>query len=96
MREDGRTLRRERNRAAMVDAMLELYREGNLAPSSDAIAERAGLSPRSLFRYFEDIDDLVHAAITRQQQRIAPVARRRRRSPTRRSPSGSRPSSRNG
>ena len=25
----------------------------------DEIAERAGISPRSLFRYFEDADDLV-------------------------------------
>lgn len=70
--EDGRRLRRERNRAAVIEAMVALYDEGNLAPSSDEIAERAGLSPRSLFRYFEDIDDLVQAAIARQQQRIAP------------------------
>ena len=70
--EDGRTARRARNRISVVDAMLELYDEGNLAPSSDEIAERAGLSPRSLFRYFEDIDDLVREAIARQQQRIAP------------------------
>ena len=70
--EDGRTARRERNRVSMVDAMLELFREGNLAPSSDQIAERSGLSPRSLFRYFEDLEDLVQVAIARQQQRIAP------------------------
>ena len=72
-REDGRTLRRERNRAAMVDAMLELYCEGNLAPSSHVIAQRAGLSPRSLFRQFEDIDDLVRAAIDRQLERVRPT-----------------------
>src|SRR6187551_2594584 len=70
--EDGRRLRRDRNRTAVVEAMLELYGDGNLAPSSEEIAERAGLSSRSLFRYFEDIDDLVQAAIVRQQERIAP------------------------
>src|SRR5688572_18810275 len=69
---DGRTLRRERNRTATVDAMLELYREGHLAPSSDEIAERAGLSPRSLFRYFEDLDDLVQTAVARQQEHVGP------------------------
>jgi AcrR family transcriptional regulator len=69
---DGRTQRRERNRAAMVDAMLALYEEGNLAPSSEEIAERAGLSPRSLFRHFDDIDDLVRASITRQLERVLP------------------------
>ena len=71
---DGRHARRERNRLAVVDAMLSLYQEGNLDPSSDAIAARAGLSPRSLFRYFDDLDDLVRAAISRQYERIRPLA----------------------
>ncbi len=73
--EDGRRARRERNRDAVVDALLALYGEGNLQPSSDEIALRAGLSPRSLFRYFDDIDDLTRAAIARQQERIVPLAR---------------------
>jgi len=73
--EDGRHARRERNRLAVVDAMLQLYRDGNLDPSSDEIAERAGLSPRSLFRYFEDLDDLVRVAISRQHERLEPLAR---------------------
>jgi len=73
--EDGRHARRERNRLAVVDAMLALYGEGNLDPSSDEIAERAGLSPRSLFRYFDDLDDLVRVSISRQHERLAPMAR---------------------
>lgn len=73
--DDGRRARRDRNREAVVDALLDLYREGNLAPSSDAIAERAGLSPRSLFRYFDDIDDLTRAAIALQQRRVVPLTR---------------------
>ena len=72
---DGRHARRDRNRLAVVDAMLTLYAEGNLDPSSDEIAERAGLSPRSLFRYFEDLDDLVRVAIARQHERLLPMAR---------------------
>lgn len=72
--EDGRRARRDRNRLAVVDAMLTLYAEGNLDPSSDEIAERAGLSPRSLFRYFDDLDDLVRVAISRQHERVMPVA----------------------
>jgi AcrR family transcriptional regulator len=71
--EDGRRARRDRNRNAVVDALLEVYRDGNLDPSSDEIASRAGLSPRSLFRYFDDIDDLCRAAITRQQDRVRPL-----------------------
>ena len=73
--EDGRHARRDRNRLAVVDAMLQLYAEGNLDPSSDEIAERAGLSPRSLFRYFDDLDDLVRVAIGRQHERLLPLAR---------------------
>lgn len=71
---DGRRVRRERNRLAVVDAMLEIYATGNLDPSSDLIAQRAGLSPRSLFRYFDDIDDLVRVAVARQHERILPLA----------------------
>jgi len=72
--EDGRHARRDRNRLAVVDAMLSLYAAGNLDPSSDEIAERAGLSPRSLFRYFEDLDDLVRVAISRQHERLLPTS----------------------
>jgi AcrR family transcriptional regulator len=70
---DGRAQRRERNRTAVVEALLDLYREGDLTPSSDAIAARAGVSPRSLFRYFEDVDSLVREAIERQQAHLAPT-----------------------
>ncbi len=73
--EDGRHARRDRNRLAVVDAMLSLYASGNLDPSSDEIAERAGLSPRSLFRYFDDLDDLVRVAISRQYERLQPVTK---------------------
>lgn len=67
---DGRHLRRQRNREAVVDALLTLYGEGNLDPSSAEIAQRAGSSPRSLFRYFDDVDDLCGEAIRRHEERI--------------------------
>ena len=70
---DGRHARRERNRLAVVDAMLALYATGNLEPSSDQIAQRAGLSPRSLFRYFDDLDDLVRVAVARHYERLLPL-----------------------
>ncbi|HRE00682.1 MAG TPA: TetR family transcriptional regulator, partial [Ilumatobacteraceae bacterium] len=62
---DGRRGRRDRNRDAVVDALLTLYHDGVLEPSADAIAEQAGLSARSLFRYFDDLDDLQRAAVER-------------------------------
>jgi AcrR family transcriptional regulator len=72
--EDGRRARRNRNRDSVVDALLELYREGNLDPSSEEVAARAGLSPRSVFRYFDDVDDLCRAAIARQLDQMRPAA----------------------
>ncbi|HEV3266367.1 MAG TPA: TetR/AcrR family transcriptional regulator [Acidimicrobiales bacterium] len=71
---DGRRLRRSRNREAVVDALLALYSEGNLDPSAADVAERSGLSPRSLFRYFTDVDDLARAAIARQYAILMPIA----------------------
>ena len=38
---DGRRVRRDRNRDAVVDALLTLYGEGNREPGSAEIAERA-------------------------------------------------------
>ena len=70
---DGRQRRRARNREAVVDALLDLYRDGNLRPSSEEIAARSGLSPRSLFRYFDDVDDLIRAAIRSQEARALPL-----------------------
>lgn len=70
---DGRRARREQNRAAVLDALAELYREGTYAPSAGEIAERAGLSSRSLFRYFDDVDDLSRAAIDQQLARARPL-----------------------
>lgn len=69
---DGRRRRREGNRSAVVDALLDRYRRGDLAPTTDELAADAGISTRSLFRYFTDPEDLVGAAITRQQEHLAP------------------------
>ena len=53
--------------------LIELFHEGIYEPGSALIAERAGLSPRSLFRYFDDIDDLSHAAINRELAEAVPL-----------------------
>jgi AcrR family transcriptional regulator len=74
--EDGRRQRRARNRDAVVDALLAIVADGDLAPSAEAVAARAGLSSRSLFRYFDDVDDLCRAAIARQHERVAALLER--------------------
>jgi AcrR family transcriptional regulator len=70
---DGRHLRRAQNREAVLDALVELFDEGDYTPGTSKIAERAGLSPRSLFRYFDDVDDLHRAAIERSRLTAAPL-----------------------
>jgi AcrR family transcriptional regulator len=62
---DGRTARRDRNRAAVLDAVIDLFAEGNLTPGVHEVAERSGVSLRSVYRYFDDVDDLIAAAIDR-------------------------------
>ena len=60
---DGRTLRRRRNRDAVIESLISLIREGDLDPTVAKIADRAAVSHRSIFRYFEDLDDLARTAI---------------------------------
>lgn len=55
---DGRSLRRERNRQEIVGALFDLIESGETEISAALIAQKAGLSERSIFRYFEDVDDL--------------------------------------
>jgi AcrR family transcriptional regulator len=60
---DGRTMRRTRNRRSVINALLSMIREGDLHPSAAEIADRAGVSHRSIFRYFDDLDDLVRTTM---------------------------------
>ena len=59
---DGRVLRGERNRQAVVDSYLALVQEGVIAPTAQAVAERAGVSPRSVFHHFQDMESLLASA----------------------------------
>lgn len=68
---DGRVARRERSRVAIVDAAFALILDGKAPPSTDDIAERAGLSVSSVYRNFDGLDDIQHQAIERFQERFA-------------------------
>jgi AcrR family transcriptional regulator len=68
---DGRRVRREQNVEAVVEAMLDLLGEGELNPAAAMVAERSGVSLRSVFRYFDDMDSLTELAIARQMERAA-------------------------
>jgi sulfate adenylyltransferase subunit 2 len=47
---DGRTARSDRTHNAVVDAFLHLLDEGNLRPTTEQIAARAAVSPRSVYQ----------------------------------------------
>ena len=70
---DGRSARRERNRDAVLDALVELTSEGEDEPSIDDIAERAGVSYRSVYRYFKDRSEMMDAATDRAMAWIQPL-----------------------
>ncbi|MFX0592720.1 TetR/AcrR family transcriptional regulator [Melissospora conviva] len=61
-RVDGRTARAERTREAIVTAHLELIGEGDLRPTGERIAERAGVSLRALWTNFKDMETLFEAS----------------------------------
>lgn len=70
---DGRTARRQRNRELVLDAALELFGEGMLEPGAAEVAERSGVSLRSVYRYFDDTDALIRAAVARSIEKVRPL-----------------------
>lgn len=67
---DGRVLRGQRNREAIVDAMVEMYGQGNLRPTAAQVAEAAGLSTRSVYHHFADMKALVLEVSSRTEARV--------------------------
>jgi len=67
---DGRRERGNRNKAAVVAALLDLYAQGEIQPPAARIAEIAKVSERSVFRYFDDMDDLSAFAVELQWSRV--------------------------
>lgn len=70
---DGRRARGERARSAVVDAILDLLQEGDLKPTAERVAERAGVSLRLVFHHFADLEALYAAAADRQFERLRPL-----------------------
>jgi AcrR family transcriptional regulator len=69
MKVDGRRLRREHGRTAVVDAMIDLVLAGHTPPAVEAVAARAGVSTASVFRYFDSLDELRRHGIARYLER---------------------------
>lgn len=71
---DGTPAKRRRNpeqtRKAIVEALLAAVKAGTFAPTSKDIAERAGVSERSIFVHFPGRNDLRLAAVETQSEYV--------------------------
>ena len=65
--------RTARSRAAICEACLDLVQEGVLQPSADQVAERAGVSRRSIFNHFPELTALYDAVVQAGLARCAPL-----------------------
>jgi TetR/AcrR family transcriptional regulator, regulator of autoinduction and epiphytic fitness len=77
---DGRRLRAVRTKEAIIDAVLALVDAGELTPTVPQIAERAGISERSIRQHFASRSALLLAGAAKHAERAsrlhaAPVAK---------------------
>lgn len=83
---EGGPGRTAQSRLASCEACLDLVQEGTLRPSATQIAERAGVSRRSIFHHFSGLAQLYDAVVEVGLERYAslleaisdrePIARR--------------------
>src|SRR5580692_11233120 len=70
---DGRNLRRTQSRERAVDAVLDLIEDGVAWPTAQQIAERSGISIRTVFRLTDDVESLLASAVQRQAEHVARI-----------------------
>lgn len=73
---DGRHQRASKSRNQIIQAALDLVREGNANPNAAQVAERAQLGLRSVFRHFKDMESLFYGMLEEVQQVVMPLASR--------------------
>ena len=70
---DGRTTRGQANRKQIVQALIELIREGHPAPTAEMVSARAGVGLRTVFRHFKDMETLYREMTNEVDAIVAPV-----------------------
>lgn len=74
---DGRRARGERTRLNVLEALLALVEEGQLRPTAQEVAERAGVALRTVYHHFEDVEALRRLAfdlqVGRNREALRPV-----------------------
>ena len=74
LRVDGRNERSRRTREAVVDALLALHDEGDLTPTAQRVAAKAGVALRTVYGHFTDMETLYAEAGERELHRLYAVA----------------------
>jgi AcrR family transcriptional regulator len=74
VRADGRNERSRRTREAVVDALLALHDEGDLTPTAQRVAAKAGVALRTVYGHFNDMETLYAEAGERELRRLYAVA----------------------
>jgi TetR/AcrR family transcriptional regulator, regulator of autoinduction and epiphytic fitness len=57
----------------VIDAMFSLLQDGKVPVSAELVADRAGVSVASVFRYFDGLDDLQYQTFERFRERFEPL-----------------------
>jgi TetR/AcrR family transcriptional regulator of autoinduction and epiphytic fitness len=70
---DGRVARAVRTHAAIIEALVAVLAEGDLQPTAERIAERAGVSLRTVYQHFPDRQALHKAVAERQWREVGKV-----------------------
>lgn len=73
---DGRAARSHRSRRAIVNAMRALHAEGDIRPTAPRIAERAGVSLRTVWQQFADMETLLLEATRRDNEILRSLVER--------------------
>jgi TetR/AcrR family transcriptional regulator of autoinduction and epiphytic fitness len=73
---DGRAARSHRSRRAIVDAMRALHAEGDIRPTAPRIAQRAGVSLRTVWQQFADMETLLIEANRRDDEILRSLVKR--------------------
>lgn len=70
---DGRRKRSAASKLKIIEAMLDLIRAGELAPSADMVADKAGVGRRTVFRLFNDMESIYSEMHALMRRMIAPI-----------------------
>ena len=70
---DGRRQRSGRSRRQIIEAMFELLREGDMSPTAVAVAERADVGLRTVFRHFEDMESIFEEMTDELKSTFMPI-----------------------